>query len=254
MTLSGFIVLSLNWARIVNSGPYGPIWRPEPYYNFTVELILYGIIFWVVAHSYVTKRDRTRRTAQLIGEETTSSEHDILTKKRIAQFLILWTVVIFSFTIPFVKTEFTVWRAENITVEKTESLFTIPRRTAISSGNYYSHDEILEKGTRVRFYYGENDYFYNAYIFTENQYSIFQKNISKIPEYVRTTFGSGGHFGTLIPNNGRYWFVLEFADKGTRDHYPNFSISIVWEEIRTIQEPRYFTKMVTLFDFLIRPP
>ena len=98
-------------------------------------------------------------TAQLMGEVTSSSERDILTEKRIAQFFILWTVVIFFFTVPFVKTEFTVWRAENITVEKTELLFTIPRRTAISSGNYYSHDEILEKGTRVRFQYGESDYF-----------------------------------------------------------------------------------------------
>ena len=82
-------MLSLNWAPIVTFSSYGyRIWRPQLYYTFTVELILYGIIFWAVAYFYVTKRDGARWTAKFTGEETTSSEHDILTEKRIAQFLI----------------------------------------------------------------------------------------------------------------------------------------------------------------------
>ena len=290
MTLSGFPVMDLNWAQIQKFGFYGPIWRPEPYYNFTVELILYGIIFWVVAHWYVERRDRARWTAKLTGEETTSSDHDILTEKRLFQILRVAIVVsiIFAFTVPIIEADLTESQTYRNRNRMYEELYSKQDGIAISPGDYFSHDMSLDNGTRISFEYTCSNLL-DAYILSDQEYEnylkssrssqyIFKKNDTQIntgilseiykipqstilswiesnwaPELESLIIGMGriNTIGFTVPEDGRYWFVISNAYNSTTAYPSEFTVTEYWYEYETItKRVRVGRKTMTLFELI----
>jgi hypothetical protein len=278
-------VLSLNWARIHDYGPQW--WGTQPYFNFAVELILYGIIFWVVTHWYVERRDRARWTAKFTGEETTSSDHDILTERRLV-YVLLVAVSIFALTVPLIEADIMETKTKQNKILKQETLFTKPNGIAISPCDYFSHDMIFDEGMEIFLNY-ECTNLLDVFIFTDQQYEnylkssrssmwIFEKNdthdnleiLSEIFKESQSTILSwiqsnwspelellsydvdrGGVLGKNMPEDGRYWFVLANAYNSTTAFPSEFTVTEYWEEYETVTERvRVGRKTMTLFELI----